>query len=88
MYMWATPSSVIRTILVMGDTHPRFGYPGSENDTQYLTDFLQKMKDVGYLKEGGENMLSFEVKPQDDEDSDLVVANAKRTLLDAWKRIR
>ncbi len=71
-----------------GDTHPRFGYPGSENDTQYLTDFLQKMKDVGYLKEGGENMLSFEVKPQDDEDSDLVVANAKRTLLDAWKRIR
>lgn len=71
-----------------GDYHPRFGYPGSENDTEYLTSFLQKMKDIGYLYEGGENILSFEVKPQGDEDSDLVVANAKRTLLSAWKRVR
>jgi len=71
-----------------GDYHPRFGYPGSENDTLYLSAFLQKMKDIGYLEEGGENILSFEVKPQGDEDSDLVVANAKRTLSDAWKRVR
>lgn len=71
-----------------GDYHPRFGYPGSENDTQYLTAFLQKMKDIGYLYDGGENMLSFEVKPQGREDSDLVVANAKRTLLSAWKKVR
>ncbi|MDT4762998.1 TIM barrel protein [Sphaerochaeta sp. PS] len=71
-----------------GDNHPRFGYPGSENDTNYLASFLQKVKDIGYLKEGGENILSFEVKPQGGEDSDLVVANAKRTLLDAWKRVR
>jgi len=71
-----------------GDYHPRFGYPGSENDTQYLTAFLQKMKDIGYLEDGGEHMLSFEVKPQGDEDSDLVVANAKRTLLSAWKKVR
>jgi len=71
-----------------GDFHPRFGYPGSENDTQYLTAFLQKMKDIGYLQEGGDTMLSFEVKPQGDEDGDLVVANAKRTLLDAWKKVR
>ena len=71
-----------------GDYHPRFGYPGSENDTQYLTSFLQKLKDIGYLYEGGENMLSFEVKPQGSEDSDLVVANNKRTLLAAWKQVR
>lgn len=71
-----------------GDNHPRFGYPGSENDTQYLSAFLQKMKDIGYLEEGGENILSFEVKPQLGEDSDLVVANAKRTLSEAWKRVR
>ena len=71
-----------------GDYHPRFGYPGSENDTEYLISFLQKIKDIGYLQEGGANILSFEVKPQGDEDSDLVVANAKRTLLDAWKRVR
>lgn len=68
-----------------GDNHPRFGYPGSENDTEYLAAFLQKMKDIGYLSKGGENYLSFEVKPQAGEDGDMVVANAKRTLLDAWK---
>lgn len=71
-----------------GDNHPRFGYPGSENDTEYLCQFLQKMKDINYLKEGGKNILSFEVKPQGEEDSSLVVANAKRTLLDAWKMVR
>ena len=70
-----------------GDYHPRFGYPGSENDTDYLTEFLCKMKDIGYLVEGGKNILSFEVKPQAGEDADLVVANAKRTLLEAWRMI-
>jgi sugar phosphate isomerase/epimerase len=71
-----------------GDCHPRFGYPGSENDTEYLAAFLQKMKDIGYLAEGGKNILSFEVKPQGGEDADLVVANAKRTLQDAWRRVQ
>lgn len=71
-----------------GDYHPRFGYPGSENDTQELTHYLQKLKDIGYLYEGGKNILSFEVKPQQGDDSDLVVANAKRTLLDAWRAVR
>ena len=70
-----------------GDYHPRFGYPGSENDTDYLTEFLCKMKDIGYLVEGGKNILSFEVKPQAGEDADLVVANAKRTLLEAWRSV-
>ncbi|NCC63165.1 MAG: sugar phosphate isomerase/epimerase, partial [Spirochaetia bacterium] len=50
-----------------------------------LTEFLCKMKDIGYLVEGGKNILSFEVKPQAGEDADLVVANAKRTLLEAWR---
>ncbi len=71
-----------------GDLHPRFGFPGSENDTEYLSSFLQKMKDIGYLFEGGQNILSFEVKPQAGEDEDLVVANAKRTLMDAWRLVQ
>ncbi|MGI5850199.1 MAG: sugar phosphate isomerase/epimerase, partial [Christensenellales bacterium] len=29
-------------------------------------------------------ILSFEVKPWGDEDSELVIANAKRTLNEAW----
>ena len=71
-----------------GDYHPRFGYPGSENDTEYLASFLQKMKDIGYLAENSSNILSFEVKPQAGEDADLVVANAKRTLLSAWRCVQ
>ncbi|MGE4452937.1 MAG: TIM barrel protein [Sphaerochaeta sp.] len=70
-----------------GDNHPRFGYPGSENDTDYLASFLKKLKEIGYLKQGGRNILSFEVKPQAGEDAELVVANAKRTLLDAWRMV-
>ena len=71
-----------------GDYHPCFGYPGSENDTEYLASFLQKMKDIGYLAEDSSNILSFEVKPQAGEDADLVVANAKRTLLAAWRSVQ
>ncbi len=71
-----------------GDLHPRFGYPGSENDTEYLACFLQKMKDIGYLAEGSSNILSFEVKPQAGEDADLVLANAKRTLLAGWRYVQ
>lgn len=70
-----------------GDYHPRFGYPGSENDTEYLAAFLQKLVDIGYLTEGGTNILSFEVKPQGDEDPDLVVASSKRTLDRAWRAV-
>lgn len=71
-----------------GDYHPRFGYPGSENDTDYLTAFLQKLKDIGYLRHGGTNILSFEVKPQVDEDPELVVASSKRTLNRAWRGVQ
>lgn len=70
-----------------GDTHPRFGYPGSENDTEYLTLYLQKLLALGYLDKEKRPILSFEVKPQGDEDSLLVIANAKRTLRDAWRMV-
>ncbi len=70
-----------------GDTHPSFGYPGSENDTEYLTSYLKKLLDFGYLDTERRPVLSFEVKPQGDEDPRIVVANAKRTLRDAWRRV-
>lgn len=71
-----------------GDMHPRFGYPGGENDTEYLAEFLQKLKDYGYLYEGGNNDLSFEIRPVPGEDPDLVIANAKRTLNAAWRMVK
>ena len=70
-----------------GDLHPRFGYPESENDASYLASYLQYLLDFGYLKEGGDNYLSFEVRPVLDEDRDMVIANAKRTLAEAWKKV-
>jgi sugar phosphate isomerase/epimerase len=67
-----------------GDQHPRFGFPGGENDVAELVEYLRVLKKVGYLDEKNPRFLSFEVKPVGDEDPEAVVANAKRTLNRAW----
>ncbi len=71
-----------------GDLHPRFGFPGSENNVQELTDYLQCLLSIGFLNKEKRPIVSFEVKPFGNEDPDLVVANAKRTLLLAWNRVK
>ena len=73
-----------RTNPSFGDTHPRFGFPGSENDTEYLSRFLKKLIEIGYLEKDNPRPVSFEVRPQMGEESSLVLANAKRTLSRAW----
>jgi sugar phosphate isomerase/epimerase len=70
-----------------GDVHPRFGFPGGENDTDQLTDYLRLLLDIGFLNTAKPPIVSFEVKPFGDEDPDIVVANAKRTLNLAWARV-
>lgn len=70
-----------------GDLHPRFGFPGGENDVDELVEFLQTLFDIGYLNDKERKIVSFEVKPFGDEDSDMVVANAKRTLNAAWAKL-
>jgi len=67
-----------------GDAHPRFGYPGGENDVDELVEYLEVLLEIGYLDPNNRRILSFEVKPVGDEDADIVVANAKRTLNLAW----
>ena len=67
-----------------GDAHPRFGYPGGENDTAELVEYLEVLLEIGYLDPNNRRFLSFEVKPVGDEDPDIVIANAKRTLNLAW----
>jgi hypothetical protein len=67
-----------------GDQHPRFGFPGGENDVDELVAYLRVLKKIGYLDEKNPRILSFEVKPVGDEDPDVVVANAKRVLNRAW----
>ena len=67
-----------------GDTHPRFGFPNGVNDVNEVKEFLQVMKEEEFFDEENPYIISFEVKPWDNEDSEIVVANAKRTLNRAW----
>ena len=70
-----------------GDAHPRFGFPDSENDIDQVVEYLKVLMEIGFLNEEKPPIVSFEVKPFGDEDSDIVVANAKRTLNEAWARV-
>lgn len=70
-----------------GDTHPRFGFPQSENDTDQLVEYLRVLLEIGFLNTTNPPIVSFEVKPWGDEDSDIVIANAKRTLNAAWAKL-
>jgi len=69
-----------------GDLHPRFGTPGGENDVPQLVDFLKALFEIEYLGKGKRPIVAFEVKPYGEETSGVIIANAKRTLLDAWAR--
>ena len=70
-----------------GDVHPRFGFPNGENDVDEVVAFLRVLLQIGYLNEIDPPILSFEVKPFGDEDPELVIANAKRTLNLAWAKV-
>lgn len=70
-----------------GDTHPRFGFPGGENDVDELVEYLKVLLNIGFLNPKNPPILSFEVKPWGDEDPELVIANAKRTLNEAWTKV-
>lgn len=70
-----------------GDKHPRFGIAGGENDVDELRLFLKALLDIGYIGEGKQNVVAIEVKPQKGESSEIVIANAKRTLAEAWSKL-
>jgi sugar phosphate isomerase/epimerase len=70
-----------------GDEHPRFGFPNGENDVEQVTAYLRFLLKIGFLNEKNPPIVSFEVKPFGDEDSDIVIANAKRTLNEAWAKV-
>ena len=67
-----------------GDLHPRFGFPNSANDVAQLLDFLQVLKTEGFFCAEQPYVLSFEVKPWNEEDCEIVLANTKRVLNRAW----
>lgn len=70
-----------------GDTHPPFGIDGGENDVEQLTEFLDMLFEVEYLDGLKVPTVAFEVRTRTGESPELVLANAKRTLLAAWREL-
>jgi sugar phosphate isomerase/epimerase len=70
-----------------GDVHPRFGFPNSENDVAEVVEYLRLLLDIGFLNTEKPPIVSFEIKPFGDEDPEIVIANAKRTLNAAWAAV-
>lgn len=70
-----------------GDKHPPFGIAAGENDVEQVRLFLKALMEIGYIGEGKQNVVAFEVKPLSGQSPDVVVASAKRTLMEAWARL-
>jgi len=73
-----------------GDRHPRFGCPGGEVGVEELKRFLESLIYGGYFKKSVPTtmpVVSFEVRPMAGERPEWVIANAKRTLRQAWARL-
>lgn len=69
-----------------GDQHPRFGIEYGENDVDQVMEFLKALFEVNYLDGKKPKPLSLEVKPLLWEDPEVIIANAKRVLDEAWAR--
>ncbi len=68
-----------------GDLQPRFGIPGGELDTEDVRDYFRLLLDLKLLKPENKPVLSVEVRPiLAEEYSEAIIANAKRTIKEAW----
>lgn len=68
-----------------GDIQPRFGVPGGEIDTKEVVDFFHVLMDNGFFDQGERPIVSAEVRPVlAGENSDIILANSKRVIRDAW----
>ena len=67
-----------------GDNHPMFGIEGGENGVEELAAFLRVLHEIGFVGHETRGVVSFEVKPLDDQAPQEVIANAKETLDAAW----
>ena len=70
-----------------GDEHPPIGIREGEIGTEQLAAFLKGLLEVGYLREGGRNTVSFSVKPLKRQSVGDLLASCKKTLAAAWQMI-
>mgnify|MGYP005842805049 CR=1 FL=1 len=79
-----------RSHAAYGDNHPAFGMEGGAADVAELVDFLAAARDIGYFERSlrtGMPWLTFEVKPQPGQSSELLIANSKRVFKEAWAKL-
>lgn len=68
-----------------GDIQPRFGVPGGEIDLPEVTHFFRTLRQSGFFDGPERPIVSAEVRPVlAGETSDIILANAKRVIRDAW----
>ena len=73
-----------------GDKHPRFGAPGTENDTEDLAEFLDVLMAIGFFKKQlptRRPVVTFEVRPLPGERQDVLMANCRRVFEEAWAKV-
>jgi sugar phosphate isomerase/epimerase len=74
-----------RRHLAYGDLQPRFDFPDSEVSVDDVRAFFRLLVDVGFLAPERRPVVSAEVRPLvAGERSELIVANAKRVMEEAW----
>lgn len=70
---------------VFGDLQPRFGVPDGEVDTPELINYFRVLRDLKIIGPDKRPILSAEVRPLlPMETSELILANTKRTIREAW----
>lgn len=73
-----------------GDKHPRFGAPLTENDADDLAEFLSTLFEIGYFKKDVPTrrpVVTFEVRPLPGEKQDILLANCRRVMEEAWAKV-
>jgi len=71
-----------------GDLQPRFGIPEGELDTADVRNYFKLLLDKKLLSPENRPVLSVEVRPLlAEEYSEIIIANAKRVIKEAWATI-
>jgi len=74
-----------------GDKHPRFGAAGTENDVEQLAEFLSELFAIGYFDKAlptRRPVVTFEVRPQAGEIQEVLLANCRRVMEEAWAKVQ
>ena len=67
--------------------HIQFALEHQNDSLEQLAAYLRLLLKIGFLNEKKRPIVSFEIKPFGEEDSEVCLANAKRTLDLAWELV-